>query len=49
MSIDDYNGDNFDHSELDFIHGGNIALTQTGTRPISSNPTPPDTPTWGTN
>lgn len=47
MSIDDYNGDNFDHSDLDFIHGGNIALTQTGARPIGSNPTPPDTPTWG--
>lgn len=47
MCIDDYNGDNFDHSDLDFIHGGNIALTQTGTRPIGSNPTPPDTPTWG--
>ncbi|WP_217581794.1 GMC family oxidoreductase [Lysinibacillus sp. GbtcB16] len=47
MCVDDYNGDNFDHSELDFIHGGNIALTQTGTRPIGSNPTPPDTPTWG--
>ncbi len=47
MSIDDYNGDNFDHSKLDFIHGGNIALTQTGARPIGSNPTPPDTPTWG--
>lgn len=47
VSVDDYNGDNFDHSDLDFIHGGNIALTQTGTRPIGSNPTPPDTPTWG--
>lgn len=48
VSLDDYNGDNFDHSDLDFIHGGNIALTQTGARPIGSNPTPPDTPTWGT-
>ncbi|WP_433595721.1 GMC family oxidoreductase [Lysinibacillus xylanilyticus] len=47
VSLDDYNGDNFDHSDLDFIHGGNIALTQTGARPIGSNPTPPDTPTWG--
>ncbi len=47
VSVDDYNGDNFDHSDLDFIHGGNIALTQTGARPIGSNPTPPDTPTWG--
>ena len=47
VSVDDYNGDNFDHSDLDFIHGGSIALTQTGARPIGSNPTPPDTPTWG--
>jgi len=47
VSVDNYNGDNFDHSDLDFIHGGSIALTQTGARPISSNPTPPDTPTWG--
>ena len=22
MTIDDFNGDNFDHSDLDFIHGG---------------------------
>ena len=47
MTIDDLNGDNFDHSDLDFIHGGSISMTQTGTRPIQSNPIPPDTPTWG--
>ncbi|OKL36652.1 GMC family oxidoreductase [Domibacillus mangrovi] len=47
MSIDDWNGDNFDHSKVDFIHGANISLTQTGTRPILSNPVPPDTPAWG--
>jgi gluconate 2-dehydrogenase alpha chain len=47
MTIDDLNGDNFDHSDLDFIHGGSISMTQTGTRPIQSNPLPPDTPTWG--
>jgi len=47
MTIDDLNGDNFDHSDLDFIHGGSISMTQTGTRPIQSNPVPPDTPTWG--
>src|SRR5690606_27064740 len=32
MSLDDYNGDHFDHSELNFIHGGNIAHTVTGQR-----------------
>ncbi|WP_213424015.1 GMC family oxidoreductase [Bhargavaea massiliensis] len=47
MSIDDFNGDNFDHSDLDFIHGGSMSLTQTGVRPIASNPVPPDTPAWG--
>ncbi|KGP92706.1 GMC family oxidoreductase [Pontibacillus chungwhensis BH030062] len=46
-SINDYYGDNFDHSELDFIHGGVISITQTGKRPIANNPTPPDTPRWG--
>ncbi|MEK5067518.1 GMC family oxidoreductase [Sporosarcina sp. FSL K6-1508] len=47
MTIDDLNGDNFDHSDLDFIHGGSISMTQTGTRPIQTNPVPPDTPIWG--
>lgn len=47
MTIDDFNGDNFDHSDLDFIHGGNLSITQTGNRPIETNPVPPDTPAWG--
>ncbi|SEJ00317.1 gluconate 2-dehydrogenase alpha chain [Bhargavaea ginsengi] len=47
MTIDDFNGDNFDHGDLDFIHGGSLSLTQTGSRPIASNPVPPDTPAWG--
>src|SRR5699024_9198166 len=46
-AIDDFNADNFDHSDLDFIHGGLISITQTGRRPISSNPVPPNTPNWG--
>src|SRR5699024_711408 len=45
--IDDINGDNFDHSDLDFIHGGMVYLLQTGNRPINSNPVPPGTPNWG--
>ncbi|MGB2992930.1 MAG: GMC oxidoreductase, partial [Paenisporosarcina sp.] len=44
---DDFNGDSFDHSNLEFIHGGNISITQTGSRPIATNVAPPDTPTWG--
>lgn len=45
--FDDLNGDNFDHSDLDFIHGGNTAIEQIGTRPTNHNPMPPDTPMWG--
>src|SRR5690625_6456431 len=46
-TVDDYNGDNFNHSDLDFIHGESISITQTGRRPILSNPVPSDTPGWG--
>jgi len=45
--VDDYNGDNFDHSDLNFIHGGVIALTQAGARPIQNNATPSGTASWG--
>ena len=48
MIVDDYNGDNFDHTDLDFIHGGMIILGQTGQRPIANNQIPSGTPTWGT-
>ncbi|QFF98419.1 GMC family oxidoreductase [Psychrobacillus glaciei] len=47
MTIDDFNGDNFDHSKLDFIHGASITITQSGSRPILTNPIPPDVPVWG--
>ncbi|ANU14989.1 Gluconate 2-dehydrogenase [Planococcus halocryophilus Or1] len=47
MSVDDFNGDAFDHGDLNFIHGASLSMTQTGSRPILSNPTPPDTPSWG--
>ena len=47
MTIDDFNADNFDHSNLDFIHGGSLSITQTGSRPIETNPIQRDTPTWG--
>ncbi|MEK3889901.1 GMC family oxidoreductase [Bacillus sp. FSL K6-3431] len=45
--VDDFNGDNFDHSDLDFIHGGSLVVSQSGFRPIASNPVPPGTPLWG--
>lgn len=47
MIIDDFNGDNFNHSDLDFIHGGMIILGQTGLRPIANNSVPSGTPSWG--
>jgi gluconate 2-dehydrogenase alpha chain len=47
VNLDDYNGDNFDHSDLNFIHGGSISISQTGQRPILNNMIPANTPTWG--
>ncbi|MBM7634206.1 choline dehydrogenase-like flavoprotein [Geomicrobium sediminis] len=47
MAIDDFNGDNFDHSDLDFLHGGWISLRQGGRTPISSNAVPAGTPSFG--
>lgn len=46
-SIDEFNGDNFDHSSHEFLHGANIRYTQAGLRPIANNPVPKDTPRWG--
>jgi gluconate 2-dehydrogenase alpha chain len=47
MSIDDFNGDNFDHSNLDFIHGGNISNNSTGLGPLRHTSVPEGTPEWG--
>ncbi|QKT04660.1 GMC family oxidoreductase [Ectothiorhodospiraceae bacterium 2226] len=47
MVIDDFNGDNFDHSELGFIGGAYIAAYTTGARPIEHHAVPEDTPRWG--
>lgn len=47
MVIDDYNGDNFDHSGLGFIGGGYIACHTTNARPIESHPVPDNVPSWG--
>ncbi|WP_102348506.1 GMC family oxidoreductase [Bacillus sp. Marseille-P3661] len=47
MTVDEFNGDNFDHTDLGFIHGGSISMTQTGQRPIQNNKVPEGTPTWG--
>jgi gluconate 2-dehydrogenase alpha chain len=47
MVIDEFNGDNFDHSGLGFIGGGYIAQWTTNGRPIETHPTPKGTPSWG--
>jgi gluconate 2-dehydrogenase alpha chain len=47
VSIDDFNGDNFDHSKLGFIGGGVMTTMITGGRPIGHRPVPPGTPRWG--
>jgi gluconate 2-dehydrogenase alpha chain len=47
MIVDEFNGDNFDHSGLGFITGGYIGIVQTGARPIETHPTPDGTPRWG--
>ncbi len=47
VTIDDFNGDNFDHSKLGFIGGGSLTASMTGGRPIQHRPVPPGTPRWG--
>lgn len=47
MEVPDYNGDNFDHSNLNFIHGAGIRISQTGLRPIAANTVPQGTLLWG--
>jgi gluconate 2-dehydrogenase alpha chain len=46
--IDEFNSDNFDHKELGFFGGGNVACNNTGARPIlDSGPLPPGSGKWG--
>jgi gluconate 2-dehydrogenase alpha chain len=45
--VDDFNGDNFDHSGLGFIGGAYVAGMITGGRPIEMIYTPKGTPAWG--
>jgi gluconate 2-dehydrogenase alpha chain len=47
MGIDEFNGDNFDHSGHGFIGGGYLACWTTNGRPIETHPTPEGTPKWG--
>jgi len=45
--MDDFNGDNFDHSGLGFVGGGHIAAGLSNGRPIETRATPPGSPRWG--
>jgi gluconate 2-dehydrogenase alpha chain len=47
VGIDEFNGDNFDHTGLGFIGGGYLACWNTNGRPIEYHPTPKGTPKWG--
>ena len=47
MSIDDFNGENFDHSGLGFFGGGYITCNQSGAPPIGGRAVPRGTPSWG--
>ena len=48
VQIDDFNGDNFDHSHLDFIGGAGIMGFSTNGRPIQNmNTLRPGTKRWG--
>ena len=45
--IDDFNGDNFDHSDRGFVGGGFIGPFFLSALPMTYHPTPPDAPAWG--
>ncbi|HNO76251.1 MAG TPA: GMC family oxidoreductase [Nitrosomonas mobilis] len=46
-TIDDFSGDNKDHSNSDYLHGFEVHYSQLGARPIANNHVPKGTPTWG--
>src|SRR5699024_12585239 len=46
-TFDDYNGDNFDNEDLDFIHGGAIILAQTAHRSFNRKQVSRATPKCG--
>lgn len=47
IEIPEYTGDNFDHSDVNFLHGAGIRTTQYGNRPIANNHVLSGTPSWG--
>ena len=47
MTLDEFNGDNFDHGPHGFIGGGYILAQTTGARPIQQSTLPDGSPSWG--
>jgi len=47
QSMDDFNGDAFDHSKVDFVGGAGLNCVVSNGRPISNRPTMPGSPRWG--
>ncbi|MGY5778380.1 GMC family oxidoreductase [Rhizobium sp. LEGMi135b] len=47
QTVDDFNGDAFDHGLVDFVGGAGINCIPTNGRPIAMRPVPPGTPRWG--
>lgn len=47
MVYGDFNADNFDHTDLDFIHGGQVEYRVSGNNPIANNTVPEGTKQWG--
>ncbi|MDW0110517.1 GMC family oxidoreductase [Sporosarcina aquimarina] len=46
-TIDDFSGDNEDHTDLNYLHGYEVHYGQLGTRPIANYQVPEGTPLWG--
>ncbi|GKV70472.1 GMC family oxidoreductase [Sporosarcina sp. NCCP-2716] len=46
-TFDDFAADDFDHKDLNFLHGFEVQHQTTGFRPIEYNFVPKGTPTWG--
>jgi len=47
ICIDDFNGENFDHTGLGFFGGGYLVCSNGGAPPISGRALPPGSPRWG--
>ncbi|UXN66659.1 GMC family oxidoreductase (plasmid) [Phyllobacterium sp. A18/5-2] len=47
QTVDDFNGDAFDHGSVDFVGGAGINCIPTNGRPIATRPVAPGTPKWG--